>query len=196
MDEIFDEKSCLAAVRRGDATAAKRLVDHLYPIVYKVIAGRVPRMMAVEDMAQDVFAKVFQKMDQYQGAVPLAHWVSRIALTTCFDALRRQKRRPELRLADMTEEEEAVVKELERDNGTVEDLNASSALEVVDKLLSGLSPEDAAVIRWMELEDKTIKEIQGMTGWSGALVKIRAFRARSKLRKVYERMVKEGKIHE
>nr|WP_285963433.1 sigma-70 family RNA polymerase sigma factor [Oscillatoria laete-virens] len=187
MDDCFDEKACLAAVREGDQKAAEALVTHLYPQVIKVVRARLPRMMAEEDMAQDVFAKVFQKLDQYQGATPLTHWVSRVALTTCFDALRRQQRRPEIRLSDLSEQEEAVIRDLENDRGTEAELDGSAAAEVVDKLLAALAPEDAAVIRWLEIEDKTVREIQALTGWSAALVKVRAFRARRKLRKIYDK---------
>ncbi len=191
MDELFDEKSCLNAVRAGDEMAACQLVDYLYPFIIRVVRGRLPRMMCEEDMTQEVFSKVFQKLEQYKGEVDLSHWVSRIALTTCFDGLRRQKRRPEVRLADLSEEEEAVIKDLEYENCTVDQINKTSALEVVERLLSELDPEDAAIIKWMELEDKSVRDIKEITGWGESMVKVRAFRARRKLRKIYEKLIKK-----
>lgn len=89
-DETFDLAECLARVRRRDQAAARELVDHLYPQVFRIVRSRLPRRVAVEDLMQDVFLKMFSRLEQYQGNVPFTHWVSRIAVTTCIDQLRRQ----------------------------------------------------------------------------------------------------------
>src|SRR5205085_3561991 len=100
---------CLARVRGRDQGAAKDLVDHLYPLVIRIIRAHLPRRVAEEDLAQDIFLKMFTRLEQYQGAVPFTHWVSRIAVTTCIDQLRAQKRRPECRWAALSENDAQVL---------------------------------------------------------------------------------------
>ncbi|KXU36649.1 RNA polymerase subunit sigma-24 [Cephaloticoccus primus] len=185
-DESFDLLACLARVREGDQAAARELVDHLYPLVIRIVRTRVPRRLTEEDLAQEVFMKVFSRLDQYQGAVPLTHWVSRIAVTTCIDALRAQKRRPEFRWADLSENEARVVEHAASPDTGLTAGDALAAREIIDRLLGQLKPTDQLVIRLLDLEQKSGAEISALTGWSTTLIKVRAFRARQKLRKLFE----------
>src|ERR1700743_3787798 len=105
----FDTPACLARVRAGDEASAQELFQHLFPLVIKVVRSHLPRRMSEEDLTQTVFMKVFANLNQYSGKTPLEHWVSRIAVNTCIKALRAEKVRPELRWADMSEEEEQVL---------------------------------------------------------------------------------------
>ena len=132
--------------------------------------------------------KMFSRIDQYQGAVPFPHWVSRIAVTTCIDQLRAQQRRPEFRWADLSENEAEVLDAVLTDEREVAPDDALEAHELVDKLLDQLKPDDRMVIQLLDLEQKSIAEITEMTGWNGSLVKVRAFRARLKLRKLFEEL--------
>jgi RNA polymerase sigma-70 factor (ECF subfamily) len=108
-DETFDVAACLEQVRRRDQIAARELVEHLYPLVIRIVRSHLPRRVAEEDLAQEIFLKMFTRLDQYKGAVAFTHWVSRIAVTTCIDQLRAQKRRPEFRWADLSEQEAEVL---------------------------------------------------------------------------------------
>ena len=87
----------LARVREHDETAARELVERLYPLVARVVHSHLPRREEPEDLMQEIFLKMFSKLDQFRAEMPFEHWVSRIALNTCLDRLRRQKVRPELR---------------------------------------------------------------------------------------------------
>jgi len=187
-DESFDLPACLERVRNRDQSAARELVDHLYPLVIKIVRSHLPRRVQEEDLAQEVFMKMFARLDQYQGAVPLTHWVSRIAVTTCIDHLRAQQRRPEFRWADLSENEVAVLDQATSAEDEIAPDNALAARELVDKLLSQLRPEDQLVIRLMDLEQLSVSEVSKRTGWNGPLVKVRAFRARRKLRKLFENL--------
>lgn len=187
-DESFDLPACLKRVRNRDQSAARELVDHLYPLVIKIVRSHLPRRVPEEDLAQEVFMKMFARLDQYQGAVPLTHWVSRIAVTTCIDHLRAQQRRPEFRWADLSENEVAVLDQATSAEDEIAPDNALAARELVDKLLSQLRPEDQLVIRLMDLEQLSVSEVSKRTGWNGPLVKVRAFRARRKLRKLFENL--------
>ena len=101
-DEPFDFAGCLERVRARDQAASRQLVEQLYPQVIRIVRSHLPRRVAEEDLSQEIFLKMFTRLDQYQGAVPFPHWVSRIAVTTCIDQLRAQKRRPEFRWACQT----------------------------------------------------------------------------------------------
>jgi RNA polymerase sigma-70 factor (ECF subfamily) len=187
-DETFDLAECLERVRRRDQAAARELVDHLYPQVFRIVRSRLPRRVAVEDLMQDVFLKMFSRLEQYQGNVPFTHWVSRIAVTTCIDQLRRQQRRPEFRMADLSENEALVIDQVTADDSDRAPDDALAARELVEKLFAQLKPQDQLVLRLLDLEQKTIIEISALTGWSGSLVKVRAFRARRKLRKLFQEL--------
>jgi len=187
-DESFDLVGCLARVRARDQSAARALVDHLYPLVIRIIRAHLPRRVAEEDLAQDIFLKMFTRLEQYQGAVPFPHWVSRIAVTTCIDQLRAQKRRPEFRWADLSENEADVLDAVLTDDREVEAGDALAARELVHQLLGQLKPDDRLVIQLLDLEQKTIAEISALTGWNQSLVKVRAFRARRKLRKLFQEL--------
>jgi RNA polymerase sigma-70 factor (ECF subfamily) len=192
-DESFDLVGCLDRVRQRDQSAARDLVEHLYPLVIRIIRAHLPRRVAEEDLAQDIFLKMFTRLEQYQGAVPFPHWVSRIAVTTCIDQLRAQKRRPEFRWADLSENEADVLDAVLTNENDVEAGDALAARELVHKLLAQLKPDDRMVIQLLDLEQKTIAEISGLTGWSQSLVKVRAFRARRKLQKLFKEL--EQKEH-
>src|ERR1019366_7232748 len=116
-DPPFDLAGCLDLVRQRDQVAARELVDHLYPLVIRIVRSRLPRRVLEEDLAQEIFMKMFTRLDQYHGAVPFPHWVSRIAVTTCIDHLRAQKRRPEFRWADLSENEAGVLEATLADDG-------------------------------------------------------------------------------
>src|SRR5580698_7482263 len=105
----FDMPACLERVRQRDEEAARLLFQHLHPLVLKIVRSHLPRRMSEEDLTQTVFMKVFANLDQYSARAPFEHWVSRIAVNTCIKALRAEKVRPELRHADLSEEEVEVL---------------------------------------------------------------------------------------
>jgi len=182
----FDLSACLEAVRQHDQEAARVLVEQLYPQVIRIVRSHLPRRMAEEDLAQEIFVKLFDRLPQYvaRPGVPFEHWLSRLAVRTCLDALRAERRRPEWRHADLSEDELAWLEHLVSDDAAPPDASAAGARELVQKLLGQLSPADRLVITLLELEQKSVKEISRLTGWSVPLVKVRAFRARHKLRRL------------
>jgi len=132
--------------------------------------------------------KMFTRLEQYQGAVPFSHWVSRIAVTTCIDHLRAQKRRPEFRWADLSEDEADVLDAVLTNESDQAPDDALAARELVNKLLGQLNPADRLVLQLLDLEQKTVAEIRALTGWNSSLIKVRAFRARRKLQKLFQEL--------
>ncbi|MBT5063352.1 MAG: hypothetical protein HOM65_13045, partial [Verrucomicrobia bacterium] len=96
----------------GDEVSAKHLMDFLHPQVMSIVRARLPRRGCVEDLSQDIFIRIFRKLEQYSGKVPLKHWVSRIAVNMCTNAYHKAKANQELRLADLGEEEAMVIESL------------------------------------------------------------------------------------
>jgi RNA polymerase sigma-70 factor (ECF subfamily) len=186
--EPLNLAECLDRVRRHDQAAARELVEHLYPLVIRIVRARLPRRVAEEDLAQEIFLKMFSRLAQYQGSVPFSHWVSRIAVTTCIDHLRAQQRRPEFRWADLSENEAGLLDAVLTDERDTAPDDALAASELVHKLLGQLKPDDRLVIQLLDLEQKTIAEISALTGWNQSLVKVRAFRARRKLQKMFKEL--------
>ncbi len=183
--ETSDVPACLDRVRQGDGDAARALVEHLYPLVLKIVRAHRPRRAAEEDLAQETFMKIFTRIDQYQGraGVPFEHWVSRVAVTTCLDALRAEKRRPEWRWADLGEGERAWLEYFLGEQAAITPQDDAAAREVVEVLLGFLSPDDRLVLTLLDLEERSAAEVSQLTGWGHSAVKVRAFRARQKLRK-------------
>lgn len=182
----------LERVRRQDAAAEHEMVEMLYPLVVRIVRAHRPSRMPEEDLCQEVFLRILTSLNQFQGKVPFEHWVSRLAVNTCIDHLRRQHCRPELRWADLGPNEIEALDWLAASEPEPSSESSLAARELVDRLLETLDPKDRLLIRWLELEDQTVREISERTGWSPTLVKVRAFRARHRLRRALERLRKES----
>ena len=112
MDD-FDAGALVQAALQNDDKAARELVRRLYPLVARIVRAHRLRRTPEEDICQMIFIKVFQKLSQFSGGVPLEHWVSRVAVNTCLNQIESERVRPEVRHADLSVEEQAVIENLE-----------------------------------------------------------------------------------
>jgi RNA polymerase sigma-70 factor (ECF subfamily) len=188
-----DAGALVQAALQHDDEAARRLVRELYPLVAKLVRSHRPRRTAEEDLCQMIFIKIFQNLPQFSGKVPLEHWVSRIAVNTCLNQIQSEKVRPELRHADMTEEEVAVLENLAATPAELAPDQKLASRQLVEHLLETLKPSERLVIEMVYLQGRSVEEIHKLTGWSTALVKVRAFRARQKMKKQLARISPEKK---
>jgi len=170
------------AALRHDEEAARSLVRQLYPLVAKVVRAHRLLRTAEEDLCQMIFIKVFQKLSQFSGKVPLEHWVSRIAVNTCLNQIEFEKVRPELRYADLSNEEQAVVENLATSPDELAPDQRLASRQLVEHLLAALKPVERLAIDLLYLQGRSVEEIRKITGWSAALIKVRAFRARQKMK--------------
>ena len=182
--ESFDVRDCLQRVRAGDMASAHALIGHLHPLVRRMVRNHLPRRGSEEDLMQDVFLKLLQKLDSYEErqGIPFEHWVSRLTVRTCLDALRAEKARPEWRMADLSDGETEWLDYLLNRQANAPSDHAADAGAVVTRLLALLSPPDRLVLTLLDLEERSTQEIAQMTGWTRPMVKMRAMRARHKLR--------------
>ena len=137
---------------------------------------------------------VFADLAQYRGAVPFEHWVARVAVTTCFDALQREKARPELRWADLSAAETAALEEILSRNESPSEARDAAADETLLKLLDTLPPRDCALMHWLNIEEESAVQVAERLGWSRTRVNVTAFRIRLRLRATVRKLMKEGRL--
>ncbi|MGH9897251.1 MAG: RNA polymerase sigma factor, partial [Pyrinomonadaceae bacterium] len=131
--------------------------------------------------------KVFTALGDYSGdrGTSFAAWISRIAVNTCYDALRRVQRRPERLISELSEDEAVWLNSRLRSEGAGDDIEmAAIARDLSRKLLSRLNPEDRLVLTLLDVEGLSMPEIAAAIGWTVPKVKVRAYRARISLRKI------------
>jgi RNA polymerase sigma-70 factor, ECF subfamily len=172
----------VAAALRHDQDAARKLVGRLYPLVTKLVRAHRPRRTSEEDLAQMIFIKVFQNLSQFSGQVPIEHWVSRIAINTCLSHIAAEKARPELRRADLSEDEEALVENLAASNDELAPDKRLAARQLAEHLLDRLKPAERLVMDLLYLQQRSVAEVRKITGWSASRIKVAAFRARQKMK--------------
>ncbi len=185
-----EDASVIAAIREGDTERFAFLVAKYQPRVFATARRYARRQDEVEDIAQEVFIKAFERLDSFRGDAPFEHWLMRLAVRTCFDFLRRHQRSREDSAADLSPEVENWI---EAFAAAPEAASADSAAAqaLVAHVLEHLSPAARMVITLLEIEERSVREIAELTGWSQTLVKVRAFRARAEMRKVLARLARE-----
>jgi RNA polymerase sigma-70 factor (ECF subfamily) len=186
-----DVSALVKAALAHDDEAARDLVRHLYPLVTKVVRAHRPRRTSEEDLCQMIFIKMFQNLPNFSGKVPIDHWVSRIAVNTCLNQIAFEKVRPEIRHADLSEEEAAVIEQLAASSDDLRPDNRFAARQLVEHLLERLKPAERLVIDLLYLKGNSVDQVRQLTGWSAALVKVRAFRARQKMKQQFEKLSRE-----
>jgi len=187
------EVDLIAGVLAGDTASFEPLVRKYQPRVFATVRRYARRESEVEDIVQEVFLKAFRKLSGYRGDAPFEHWLMRLTVRTCYDFLRSHQRNREFSFTDLTEAETHWLDRFAASPAEVSE-TAAAARELVAHVLEKLSPAARLVLTLLELEDRSVKEIATLTGWSPSLVKVRAFRARAEMRKCLERLTRERKL--
>ena len=181
------EAELIAAVLQGDPASFEPLVQKYSPRVFATVRRYARRESEIEDIAQEVWLKAFEKLNSFRGEAPFEHWLMRLTVRTCYDFLRGHQRNRESAFSDLTGPEadwlERFVTQPEIAAET-----ADAARLLVGRVLEKLSPPARLVVTLLEIEDRSVREIAQLTGWSVPLVKVRAFRARAEMRKILMKM--------
>ena len=184
------DSELIAKVLKGDASSFEPLVLKYQPRVFATARRYARRESEVEDIVQEVFLKAFQKLSSFRGEAPFEQWLMRLAVRTCYDFLRGHQRNREMAFTEISEpEEDWLERFVAEPTGAAE--TADAARQLVNKVLDQLSPANKLIITLLEIEDRSVKEISKLTGWSVPLVKVRAFRARAEMKKILARITKE-----
>ncbi|HEY3760850.1 MAG TPA: sigma-70 family RNA polymerase sigma factor [Verrucomicrobiae bacterium] len=184
------EAELIAAVLKGDAASFEPLVQKYSPRVFATARRYARRESEVEDIAQEVWLKAFEKLGSFRGEAPFEHWLMRMTVRTCYDFLRGHQRNREATFSDLSEPESNWLERFATAPESATD-DEDAAKLLIGRVMEKLSPQARLVITLLEIEDRSVKEIAGLTGWSVPLVKVRAFRARGEMRKILAKMSKE-----
>lgn len=177
-----NEKELIAEVLAGHADSFEPLVVQHQSRVFALARRYARREDEVEDIVQTVFIKAFNKLESFRGDAPFEHWLMRMATFTCYDFLRKHQRNREWNASDLSDEENDWLENVGGESDDPTDRNAAKAL--VGKLLDGLKPDEKHIIILLEIEGKSVKEIAKITDFSESNVKVKAHRAREKMRKL------------
>jgi RNA polymerase sigma-70 factor (ECF subfamily) len=129
-------------------------------------------------------------LGSFRGEAPFEHWLMRLAVRTCYDFLRAHQRNREMSFSELSEPESDWLDHFVADPDR-SDENAAAAGLLVERILAQLSAPARLVITLQEIEGRSVKEIAELTGWSVALVKVRAFRARAEMRKCLQKLARD-----
>jgi RNA polymerase sigma-70 factor (ECF subfamily) len=180
----------IAAVLKGDIASFEPLVTKYNPRLFATARRYARRDDEVEDVVQEIWTKAFQKLSTFRGDAPFEHWLMRMAVRTCYDFLRQHQRNRENTFTELTTEENDWIERVAVSPADAsEDSNA--AKQLVARLMDMLSPPARLIIQLLEIEDRSVKEISELTGWSVPLVKVRAFRARAEMKKCLARIKRD-----
>jgi RNA polymerase sigma-70 factor, ECF subfamily len=179
MDDQADRSDITAALK-GDASAYRRIIErHQQPIARRMRRfARDPR--TVEELVQDVFVEAWCSLASYSAKAPFEHWLNRIATFVGYAHLKRQAKERKKQNVEIVLENQA------SDDPPPGDLAGNDASEALHQVLDRLPPRDRLVITLLHLEERSVAETANLTGWSQPMVKVQAFRARAKLRKLLE----------
>lgn len=184
------EAELIAAVLQGDAESFEPLIEKHSPRIFATARRYARRESEVEDIAQEIWLKAFQKLGSFRGEAPFEHWLMRLAVRVCYDFLRGHRRNRESTFSELSQPERDWLEQF-GEQPEAAAANAEAARLLVERVLAQLSPPARLVITLLEIEDRSVKEISQLTGWSVPLVKVRAFRARAEMRKVLARIAKD-----
>jgi RNA polymerase sigma-70 factor (ECF subfamily) len=184
------EADLIAAVLKGDAASFEPLVEKYSPRIFAMARRYARRESEVEDIAQEIWLKAFEKLGSFRGEAPFEHWLMRLAVRICYDFLRGHQRNREMTFSELSEPKEDWLDRFLTQPESSDD-HADAARLLVNRVLEQLSPTARLVITLAEIEQLPMKEVARLTGWSVPLAKVRAFRARAEMRKVLSRIAKE-----
>jgi len=185
--ELLSDAQLVRAVREGDADRFGELVQRHQARLFALARRYLRRDEDVADLVQEVLVKAYQRLDTWRGDAPFEHWLMRLATRACLDVLRSRRRRREDLLSDLSDDEAEWLNRHATDPGEG-DHRADAARRLVQRVFEQLRPASRMVLTLLELEDRSVKEISALTGWSETLVKVRAFRARAEMRRLVDRL--------
>ncbi|HKO62576.1 MAG TPA: RNA polymerase sigma factor [Pyrinomonadaceae bacterium] len=176
----------------GNEDAFAEIVRRYSPRVFHFASKFFRQRSLVEEAAQEVFLKAFTQLGSFEGRGSMEGWFTRITTNTCLNLLRSAKRRPEMTVSDLSEDESGWLES--KYSGAAEEEFKSSerskvAADLTERVLETMSPDDRLVLTLVDGEDAPVKEVAELTGWSESKVKVQAFRARKRMREAVEKLL-------
>lgn len=177
-------------VLHGDPACFEPLIVKYSPRVFATARRYARKEHEIEDIVQEIWSKAYHKLASFRGDAPFEHWLMRLAVRTCYDFLRAHQRNRETTFTEISEPESDWLERFAADPGKAP-ADEDAAKTLIKRLMDQLSPPARLVIQLLEIEEKSVKEISALTGWSVPLVKVRAFRARAEMKKTLARLARD-----
>jgi RNA polymerase sigma-70 factor (ECF subfamily) len=185
------DDALVAAIAAGDETAFEQLFERHRRHVARVAGRFFAQREQMEEIIQDSFTKAYFALGTYHGthAASFKAWLTQIAVNSCYDQLRRTRRRPEQSIEISDNESQQFTMQLKAMDAASDVERTAVSRDLAEKLLARLSPDDRMVLTLLDVEGFSVAEIAEMANWSVSKVKVRAHRARAHLRKVLRRFL-------
>ena len=186
----WTDDALVAAAAAGDEAAFEQLFERHRRQVARIAGRFFPQREQIEEIIQDSFTKAYFALNTYHGTheASFRAWLTQITVNTCYDQLRRARRRPEHTVEEFNDQEShEFAGQLRAAGSDIEGALVSRDLAV--KLLARLNADDRLVLTLLDVEGFSVAEIAEMTNWSVSKVKVRAHRARAHLRRVVQRFL-------
>ena len=180
--------------REGDDSAFNEVVRAYRKRILGTIARLIGRPEDVEDVGQEVFLRLYFSLDQLRTPEVFEAWMYRLTVNAAYDYLRRQKRRGESRMSDLSEQQVMLADAAAGAKREDEVQRRKRVRELVDSLLRSISAEDRILLTLKEIEGLSLKELEKVYGVNENALKVRLFRARQRVMKVYAAMEAKGAV--
>jgi RNA polymerase sigma-70 factor (ECF subfamily) len=172
--------------RGGDDSAFNQVVQAYRKRILGTIARLIGRAEDVEDVGQEVFLRLYFSLDQLRTAEVFEPWLYRLTVNAAYDYLRRQRRRQESRMSDLSEQQVMMADAAEGGKRNDEEQRRTRVRDLVQALLEKVSEEDRILLTLKEVEGLSLKELEKIYHVTENALKVRLFRARQRVLKAYE----------
>ena len=186
-----DEAALVRRAQREDQMAFREIVERYQAKVFSIIYGILRNHNDAEDIAQQVFTKVYFSIRNFDFRSSLLTWIYKITVNECYDYLRKKKVRKLVYESDFSEEDAQRMENSEpaRDQKPPVDVTLAQR-DLAMKLLARLPEEERTLLLLKEVEGHSVEELERMTGINENTIKVKLFRARQKLLKVAQRLTR------
>jgi RNA polymerase sigma-70 factor, ECF subfamily len=171
--------------RSGDDSAFNQIVSTYRKRIMGTIARLIGRPEDVEDVAQDVFLRLYFSLEQLRTPEVFEPWLYRLTVNAAYDYLRKQRRRNESRMSDLSEEQVLLADAMAGGRADADEQHRRKVRETVDILLGSVSEEDRILLVLKEVEGLSLKELEKIYNVKENALKVRLFRARQRVLKAY-----------
>jgi RNA polymerase sigma-70 factor (ECF subfamily) len=177
------EFELLQRAQGGDAGAFNQVVTAYRRRILGTISRLIGRPEDVEDVAQEVFLRLYFSLDQLRTPEVFEPWLYRLTVNASYDYLRKSKRRPESRMSDLSEQQVMMADAAAGSKAQSEEGEKHRVRDTVESLLSAVSDEDRILLTLKEVEGLSLKELEQIYHVSENSLKVRLFRARQRVLK-------------
>lgn len=188
------EQELIERARTGDPQAFNQVVLAYRKRILGTISRLIGRPEDVEDVAQEVFVRLYYSLDQLRTAEVFEPWLYRLTVNASYDYLRRVKRRSESRMADLSEQQVMMADSIAGGRQEDEERQKGKTREFMDALFRHVSEEDRLLLTLKEVEGLSLKELEQIYGAKENALKVRLFRARQRVLKAYETAKADGRL--